>query len=491
MSTAQTGMEGAPPVVTITPVNPEASKYTRVWESPEYRKLAPGEHLAPLFLATAKPPAGSHVIDFGCGTGRGAMMIAMLGGCRVTMLDFARNCLDPEVAQACTTQPGVFQFIKHDLETPLRLYARYGYCTDVMEHIPPDKVRPVLRHILDSAQHVFFAIATQPDRMGQPLIGEPLHLTVQSAQWWLAELAEMGAVVLASDSDAERVWLYVTSWMTGRQVAEGGRLNIAEEALRANVEHNLQQGWAQVVPHPTNNEECMILGGGPTLSQFTDEIHAKRAAGVKLITLNGAYNWALEHGLTPSATMVADARPFNARFTHPVVDGCKYFIGSHCDPSVLAGLPPARTLLWHMNPELVRDLLTKYLPEGSFCIPGGSTVLLRAIPLLRMLGFRRFHLYGCDSCLMGEELAHHAFPQPENNGGIVIPVVVNSSVASDRVFHCAPWMVSQAEEFLEIVRRMGETFELEIHGDGLLAYLLDTAATLDVGDAVQITPKEG
>ncbi len=63
---------------------------------PEYRVVAPGEHLAQQFLAQARPRKGASVIDFGCGTGRGALMLAVLGGLNVTMVDFARNCLDDE-----------------------------------------------------------------------------------------------------------------------------------------------------------------------------------------------------------------------------------------------------------------------------------------------------------------------------------------------------------------------------------------------------------
>lgn len=481
--TTPVGMAGFPPRLMLGAGNPEALKYGRMWARPEYRRVAPGEGLASTFLQQAHPPPGAHVLDFGCGTGRGALMLAILGRCRVTMLDFVANALDPEIRQALTTQTDVLSFKKHDLEQPIPLKARYGYCTDVMEHIPTDRVRRVLTHVLLAAQHVFFAIATTEDSCGA-LIGETLHLTVRPAAWWLATLSELGFVVHWSEITEDRLLVYGSAWMTGREVAEKGVLNTEEAQIRANVTHNIQQGWTPAVPHPTNDLECMILGGGPTLSGFADEIRAKRAEGVKLITLNGAYTWALAQGLTPSLQIIADARAFNQRFTKPVVPDCRYLIGSQCDPAVFEGLPKDRTFIWHMNPALVQDLLSTYLPDGWYCIPGGSTVLLRALPLMRMLGYRRFHLYGCDSCLSPEAFQHHAFAQPENDSTLVIPVVVNANSSTGRVFHCHPWMVSQAEEFIELVRALGDVFELEIHGDGLLAYLLTTAATLDIGDAI-------
>ena len=175
-ATAQIGMAGQTPAVTVKSTNPERQKYLQLWDNPAYREVAPGEQLAMHFLTQAKPPRDAELIDFGAGTGRGALMLALLGALKVQMLDFAPNCLDAEVAEACKTQPERIKFMVCDLTKEVPVSAAYGYCTDVMEHIPPEKVKRVLRNILASAQHVFFGIATRPDVMGET-IGEELHLT--------------------------------------------------------------------------------------------------------------------------------------------------------------------------------------------------------------------------------------------------------------------------------------------------------------------------
>jgi SAM-dependent methyltransferase len=488
MSTAKSSMTGAPPKVLVMPGNPEAEKYGKLWEMAEYRKVAPGEATAQVFLQQAKPRHGAEVLDFGCGTGRGALMMALLGGLKVTMIDFVRNCLDPEIQEALTTQAHALTFVKADLEQPLPMHAEYGFCSDVMEHIPTVRVDAVLTNILHAAQHVFFSISLVDDKCGA-LIDEPLHLTVQSYGWWLQKLAEHDAVVHWSQRGESAAMFFVSAWSTGRDVVKTGVLNVEQEQIRANVRHNIAQGWQQVHPHATNDVECMIVGGGPSLAnaEMQDEIIEKRGAGVKLVTLNGAYNWALDRGLTPSAQIIVDARPFNARFTKPVVDHCLYLIASQCDPSVLEGLPKERTYLFHAMSSLSEDLLTAQYGDEWHTIPGGSTVLLRAIPLLRMLGYRRFHLYGCDSCLKDD--AHHAYDQPENDKNIVMPVKLGQS---GRIFYCHGWMVSQAQELLDLIRMLGDVIELEIHGDGLLAYMLRTGAELAALDEDHhpIPPKE-
>lgn len=476
MQTARVGLQGAPPTVAVGTANPEAEKYGRLWALPEYRKVAPGESLATLFLQQARPSPGSEVIDFGCGTGRGGLMLALLGSMKVTFVDFVRNCLDPEIQEALTTQAHALRFVKADLEQPLPVAAEYGFCTDVMEHIPPDKVDRVLDNILRSAQHVFFSIATTDDKCGV-LIGAPLHLTVQPYAWWLKKFQDRDCVILYSQEGDGGCVFYVSAWRPGPEIVKTGVLNIEEETIRRNVAHNIAQGWQQVHPHPTNDTEVMILGGGPSLDTFEAEIREKFQAGMRAITLNGAYQWAHARGIWPVNEVIVDARPFNARFVQPIDPACLYFIASQCDPSVLDGLPKERTYLFHTMVGLVRDLLDQQYAGRWHPVPGGSTVLLRAIPLFRMLGFRRFHLYGCDSCLLGD--AHHAYAQSENDSALVLNVSVQPN-PQNRIFRCHPWMISQAQELLDLIRQFGDIIELAIYGDGLLAYLLTAGAADEI-----------
>ncbi len=480
--TAEAGIFGAPPVVLVRTIEQtradlgldpqpapmtEAEKYAAMWERPEYRAVAPGEGVAIEFLAHARPEAGATVIDFGAGTGRGALMLALMGNVRVEMLDFAPNCLDPEVAQALTTQAHALAFTLQDLTKPVPLSAPYGFCTDVMEHIPPADVDLVLTNVLRAAQHVFFQISCVDDVCGA-LIGQPLHLSVHPYAWWLKKLQDLDCVIHYSQDRGDTCVFYVSAWLDGKTLSKSGILNVDEEQIVANVKANIAGPWINITPHETNDMEVMILGGGPSLNGQLEKIRELRAAGVKLITLNGTYNWALERDLKVSATVVVDAREFNARFTHPPQPDTKYLISSQCHPAVLEGLPIDRTYLWHTPMDCIRDVLNDHYPIW-FQVPGGSTVMLRAIPLLRLLGFKRFHLFGFDSCLSDQ--AHHAYQQPENDRDAPI-----SCTVGDRVFHCHPWMVSQAQEFMDLVKFLGNEIELEVYGDGLIAHILDVGA---------------
>jgi SAM-dependent methyltransferase len=464
------GMVGAAPVALIQPINTERTKYERMWTHEQYRAVSPGEQWAHLFLSQARPERDAEAIDFGCGTGRGALMLALFGSMRVHMVDFAPNCLDPEVAQACETQPTRLSFGVADLTLGVDRNATYGYCCDVMEHIPPQDVRVVLRNILASANHVFFGISTVPDQLGA-LIGEQLHLTVQPMAWWVRELTALGAVVHWTRELDGACAIYCSAWRDAEEIVRVGRINTDGETVDAQVKENIAGGWMHATPHDRQDREVVLLAGGPSMRAEIDRIRTLRAGGAALVTVNGAYGWAIEQGLDPSAQVVLDAREFNARFTKPVLPQCKYLMASQVHPSTLEGLPRERTYLWHSGiSDEAADMVTERVgfPIG---VPGGSTVVLRAIPLLRMLGFARLHIFGFDSCVA--EDAHHAYAQAENDGEPLMPVTCGG-----RTFTCTPWQVSQASEFRDLVKLMGDEIELAVYGDGLIAHIVQTGADL-------------
>jgi hypothetical protein len=479
MSTAQLGFAGKKPSVAIAPIDPnkppvkkvltEQQKYEKMWTVKDYRAVSPGELAGNTFISVVKPKPDDEVIDFGCGTGRGSLWLGAMGKMNVTMLDFAGNCLDDDLKLACKTQPDQYKFMQHDLMDRLPIKARYGYCTDVMEHIPTDDVDKVLANILAAAQSVFFRISTGPDIMGPKYLDQPLHLTVQNYGWWCNKFIEHGCTILHSQDLGGAVDFYVSAW--SKKMPEF-QVNTKFEKILDNIKTNVKFGCNHVRPHELQEDvEIMLLCGGPSLNDFKDEIIEKAKAGTKVITMNGSYKWAIDNGITNVNQCMIDARPFNKRFNEPVRDDCYYFISSQCDPEVYEMLPPERTFYWHVNPtQEAVDLINDTYPEYVMCA-GGSTVALRAIVLMRILGFKKQVLYGFDSCLRDDE--HHAFEQKENDAKIP---VITTVMVEGRSFECHPWMAVQATEFATMMHNVGDEFSLTVKGDGLIAYLHETGA---------------
>jgi hypothetical protein len=252
-----------------------------------------------------------------------------------------------------------------------------------------------------------------------------------------------------------------------REMDKTMNLMLPEEEMKKHILENIRKGYTECRPHEAQEREVAILAGGPSLATFD-------RPDLPIITVNGAYNWAIEKGYKPSATMIVDPREFNRRFTQPPIPECKYLIGSQCHPSVAGSVPKEQVYLWHSG-DLCGPVIEEYAKETQgehqfFPVFGGSTVMLRGLSLLVMLGFRKFHIWGFDSCLMDGK--HHAYSQPENDTEKVMDILIGG-----RKFKCHAWQAVQAQEFIETLKHMlPDDVVMEIHGDGLIAHALKTGA---------------
>lgn len=257
-----------------------------------------------------------------------------------------------------------------------------------------------------------------------------------------------------------------------------GRVNVTDETVLANVRSAIRRGHPQVWPMAANGSRVCLVGGGPSLEATLTELRTLYFEGAKVVTVNGAYRWCVERNIRPSAQIVLDARPSNARFVDPPVPQCRYYLCSQCAPETFDAVEGREFVgIWHdASDEAVQAELNQYYLGQWHGITGGTTVGTRAIGLLRTLGFLRFDLFGFDSCFLGE--AHHAYPQAENDHDRRLRLVMHPTGSPHlaRRFDVAPWHAKQLEDLVLMIRTSGDQFVLNIHGNGLLAYALSSSA---------------
>lgn len=260
------------------------------------------------------------------------------------------------------------------------------------------------------------------------------------------------------------------------------RVNTSDERRRDHVLANLMAMLPQVERHDPNPVDCCIVGGGPTLTDELGALRDLRNDGAKVIATNGSYDFLLDHGITPSAHVVLDARPTNARFVQRPREDVTYFLASQVHPDVTRALMRMpRVYQFHCYDAATKGLLERWFFGAVHIQAGGSTVGLRSFVLARLLGFMRFHMFGLDSCCEVGNAAvplHHAYDQPENDRDPFLEVDVNG-----RRFVSTPWMVSQAEDLVRMIVGLQGNVAVKIYGDGLLSHLLTECARLNEGEA--------
>lgn len=267
-------------------------------------------------------------------------------------------------------------------------------------------------------------------------------------------------------------------------------LNTKPEIILEQMAANIKRHLPQVSVHPPQTTNLCIVGGGWSLDETLPELLELYWQNKPIMALNGAANWLMERNIKPGAVVVLDARPDNIDFIREPIPKARYFLASQCHPSLFDLCEDRDTYILHLtcskaetigpdsSPTEKREapqtaILDAHYKNKWHSVIGGSTVGLRSLVLARMLGFEMLHLFGMDSCYAPDG-KHHAYPQE-----------MNDSEGSDvfwcagREFRCSAWQASQAANFMTFISsKNGDFFNLSIHGDGLLAHMINTGAKL-------------
>lgn len=252
-------------------------------------------------------------------------------------------------------------------------------------------------------------------------------------------------------------------------------VNSDKDEIRNNIKNSVSLGLQHVKPYETQwNKEICLVTGGPSLKDTFDIVRERYEDGVPIVTVNGTYQYCLDNGIIPNAFIMLDSREFNKRFIENPVDTCKYLMASQCHPEVFKMLKDRNVWLWHCDTQEENiDVLEKAYGkayEDFFPIMGGSTVTLRALHLLRILGFHKFEIFGFDSCIMEH---HHAYEQPENDKEEEIDLVVGG-----KQFRCTVAHYHQAKEFVQLISVTGSSYDLIVHGEGLISHIIKNPESL-------------
>lgn len=177
----------------------ERAKYSELWtDVPDYRKYSPGLENVSRFMDIIKPDQGSTLIDIGCGTGEAGLEFQRKG-LYVRWVDITNAGLHPDIPHSRFIYSSLWGDWTQDGYD-------YGFCCDVMEHIPPEYTMLVIDKIISSCRTTWFQIALVPDQFGAT-IGQTLHLTVQPFNWWLDRMREFGNVIDARDLCGQALYI--------------------------------------------------------------------------------------------------------------------------------------------------------------------------------------------------------------------------------------------------------------------------------------------
>lgn len=258
----------------------------------------------------------------------------------------------------------------------------------------------------------------------------------------------------------------IEHWGHGRKISYSDSLNndrkVMLEQVRQNLERDLPWFAEQNIPRCA----ALIVGGGPSLKESLTKLRfLKQFADI--FALNGAHDYLIERGIVPNYHVLLDSRPANVDFVKRPKKRVKYLVSAFCHPSVFDALEGYDVTLWVNDMDGVMNLIKPYVDSRPVVlVGGGATVGMKTMYLTYLMGYRKFHFFGFDSCYRGDN--NHAYRQAMNDKESRLEVEANG-----KKFTVAPWMAKQAMEFQGQARKLIDLgCEINVHGDGLIAWIM-------------------
>jgi 2-polyprenyl-3-methyl-5-hydroxy-6-metoxy-1,4-benzoquinol methylase len=142
-----------------------------------------GDKWAPVVMALVKKYRAGSVLDYGCGRGAlGRVLREKLSGA-VRVSEY-----DPAI-------PG---------KDGMPLFADLVVCTDVLEHIEPDCLDAVLRHLRALARKAVLVVVALVDTANVLPDGRNAHLIIRPANWWRKRAGAVGFTVTRPPLNARK-----------------------------------------------------------------------------------------------------------------------------------------------------------------------------------------------------------------------------------------------------------------------------------------------
>jgi hypothetical protein len=236
-------------------------------------------------------------------------------------------------------------------------------------------------------------------------------------------------------------------------VSQFGTADGNADQIKAALSLGLQELTPALIQH---DGTFVIVGSGPSMPSFIEDIKQERERGRPICAINGAHDFLIENGIEPDLALTVDPRPMPQNFKLKNKRTI-YLLASRVHQEVFDHLKDCKRVLWHTwSKEKECEA-----HANKFMVGGGTTSGLRAICVAYwMFGFKNIILYGLDSCLAEDGITKRF------NGdktGKTIDVI-----CGDRRFLCNYAMAQQAQDFWQIYD-FTPGIKIESRGNGLIS----------------------
>lgn len=247
------------------------------------------------------------------------------------------------------------------------------------------------------------------------------------------------------------------------------------EGRLEHIKQALGRGLEEFGPSQPHDKEVAIIGSGPSVKKQIGKIKRLKEEGVMILAVKAAHDFLIKKGVVPHAALAVDPQDhiwkcFQKKLPKGEVERPAYLIASQCHPSTFDYLEDQRIILWHLLATSSAEFLS-----GRIQIGGGSTSGSRGVVLAYMMGFRKFHLFGFDSCLEPGKNPDNMLRKIDGQKWGSETEKIMELVCEGKTFYADPAMAAQANEIQQVFAML-EGAQIKAYGKGLIQTVIKANA---------------
>lgn len=258
------------------------------------------------------------------------------------------------------------------------------------------------------------------------------------------------------------------------------------------IQAALDRGLEEFGPTQAHDKEVVVVGSGPSVKNKSNlkKIRRLKREGCMILAIKGAHDFLIKNNIIPHLALAVDPldhiwKCFQRKLPKGELVRPTYLIASQSHATTFDYLEDQRVILWHLLATSSAPLL-----KGKLQVGGGSTSGSRGCVLAYMMGFRKLHLFGFDSCLEGTGKNKLRKITGERFGGDEEKEKVLELVCEGKTFYADPAMAAQANEIQDVFAMLEGTM-IKAYGKGLIQTIVASNASKGWGGYYAVSDKFG
>lgn len=256
---------------------------------------------------------------------------------------------------------------------------------------------------------------------------------------------------------------------------EGKKIKI-RDLCTPRIEYASSLPIEHLAPTPQNNKNFVIVGAGPTIYGFVDELSYTKNESDTVCSVNGAHEFLIKRGITPDMHVLyeMDLSSVEQSLGGPPHKDVTYYVCSMCAENIFDELEGYKRVLWHTKISSdesgdYQRLISSLFPNEPF-ISIGYTSFLKCFGISQLLGYKKYELYGID-CSIPIEGHDHIEGYKEDDSEDRFHVWAIGKSKELRRYLVNATLMGQAVDFVNYCKGHKDV-SVDVHGDGLLGFAL-------------------